>query len=531
MLCVNRRQKFLLAEIAAACALLAACGGGGDGAAEDPAAGAGTQTTIVAETGTSGAADAGATADTAASGDAAEVAPAPGEAAHGSLAAQSELLAATDSHLISDAGVPPPPSTDGQEIVAGEPDTSTPADGGLEQAAALTIASADRGFAKPKVAALDYTSSTSVDKQHLLAKFKVVVLGGRSGANLKAFTSGIKAEADRLWNNNIKIGYYVAFNEMPCTTSASNHYHSAVQAANTAGWWLRKADGSRSQWTSTYNNCDMNISQWGKRDSSGRTWAQYKARFDYNEVFRDAPLISFAFSDNTFDKPRVDADWKRIGTNQKKTDATIISAQRAGHAAYWSALKAVKPGLLVLGNADNGLSAVEYREKLNGSMQEAAMGRNWSLETWAGWVPMMDRYKAQLRNTASPNYVFMEVRGNPSDYKTMRYGLASAMMADGYFMFLPSTGGFKPAWYDEYSAPIGKPVQASPTAPKQNGIWMRKYENGLVLVNPSKTKTASINVGSGYYRLKGTQNPTVNNGQAQSTVTLGPRQGLLMLKR
>ena len=60
---------------------------------------------------------------------------------------------------------------------------------------------------------------------------------------------------------------------------------------------------------------------------------------------------------------------------------------------------------------------------------------------------------------------------------------------------------------------------------------MRKYTNGLVLVNPSKTYTRSIYIGSGYKRLKGTQDPYVNNGAAQSTVTLGPRQGLLMVRR
>jgi hypothetical protein len=60
---------------------------------------------------------------------------------------------------------------------------------------------------------------------------------------------------------------------------------------------------------------------------------------------------------------------------------------------------------------------------------------------------------------------------------------------------------------------------------------MRRYENGLVLVNPSKTATATIDVGPGYKRISGPQDPTVNNGQAESTVTLGPRQGLLMTRQ
>jgi hypothetical protein len=60
---------------------------------------------------------------------------------------------------------------------------------------------------------------------------------------------------------------------------------------------------------------------------------------------------------------------------------------------------------------------------------------------------------------------------------------------------------------------------------------MRRYTNGIVLVNPSKTATASIDVGPGYKRLAGAQDPSVNNGKAESTVTLGPRQGLLMVKQ
>jgi lysophospholipase L1-like esterase len=59
---------------------------------------------------------------------------------------------------------------------------------------------------------------------------------------------------------------------------------------------------------------------------------------------------------------------------------------------------------------------------------------------------------------------------------------------------------------------------------------MRRYSNGLVLVNPSKSAGATISVGTGYQRLAGTQDVTTNNGQAVNSVTLGPRQGLLLVK-
>ena len=98
-----------------------------------------------------------------------------------------------------------------------------------------------------------------------------------------------------------------------------------VQAANKAGWWLRKADGSRSQWTTAYNHCDINISSWAERDSNGRTWQQVQGQLRLGHGSSACCHTSIAsFSDNTFNMPRVDADWKRIGTNQPRTDSTII---------------------------------------------------------------------------------------------------------------------------------------------------------------------------------------------------------------
>jgi hypothetical protein len=127
--------------------------------------------------------------------------------------------------------------------------------------------------------------------------------------------------------------------------------------------------------------------------------------------------------------------------------------------------------------------------------------------------------------------VFLNTFAEPTDYRMIRYGLASALMEDGYFVHIPSTGTMKPNWIDDYGAPIGDASEPPPVAAAQNGIWLRRYANGLVLVNPSKTAAASIDVGPGYKRIAGKQDPAVNHGQAESTVTLGPREGLLMIRQ
>jgi hypothetical protein len=76
---------------------------------------------------------------------------------------------------------------------------------------------------------------------------------------------------------------------------------------------------------------------------------------------------------------------------------------------------------------------------------------------------------------------------------------------------------------------LGTAAEAPPTAPTASGIWMRKYTNGIVLVNP--TTTASVSIGPGYKRLSGTQDPVTNNGQAVDVITLNPKNGLILMKR
>jgi hypothetical protein len=548
-------RRLILAEAIAAALALGACGGGGsmdeaeepsDTAVEstvttdsDPSAGVTAEShasdavaapdpavadTPPSDTGDAAAApdpamadtpagDAVAEADPIATGDTPAPEPQAGEQGFGSMEATSKAF---EENELAQAGTPESEAAESESVDGSD----------RESAQYLTNIAGKTGYAKPKVAAIDYASTTSLDRKKLLAKFKLVIIGGRGPSVLNSFTSGIKSI-----NPYTRIGVYVAFNELKCDPIWGNYTYTAVQEANKAGFWLRYANGTRTQWTSAYGNCDINISAWGKKNAAGQTWMQYKARYDYDRLLKNVPKVEYIFSDNTFSLPRVDADWKRIRTNQPRTDSTIIATQRQGQAAYWAAMRSLKSSVKIIGNANNDLSNSEYRYKLNGAMQEAAMGKSWSLETWAGWDKMMARYRGQIRNSAAPKDVFLEVRGSTTNYKLMRYGLASALLENGWFVHLPLTGTFQPKWFDEYEAPLGTPVESPPTAPRSNGIWMRKYQNGLVLVNPSKTYTRSIYIGTAYKRLKGTQDPYVNNGAYQSTVTLGPRQGLLMIKR
>jgi hypothetical protein len=86
-----------------------------------------------------------------------------------------------------------------------------------------------------------------------------------------------------------------------------------------------------------------------------------------------------------------------------------------------------------------------------------------------------------------------------TDVATMSYGRAMFLLAwDGRpgstYIFRPC-GGVDPAnsaWMSNLGSPVGAMTQLS------SGVYERKYSAGLVLLNPSRTTSASVTIPSGY---------------------------------
>jgi len=60
-------------------------------------------------------------------------------------------------------------------------------------------------------------------------------------------------------------------------------------------------------------------------------------------------------------------------------------------------------------------------------------------------------------------------------------------------------------------------------------VWRRDFQNGVALVNASG-QTASIALGSTYQKIKGTQDPVVNDGTLVSAVTVPAKDGVILLR-
>ncbi len=52
-----------------------------------------------------------------------------------------------------------------------------------------------------------------------------------------------------------------------------------------------------------------------------------------------------------------------------------------------------------------------------------------------------------------------------------------------------------------------------------------------MLVNPKGNGTQTLTLETSYVKFKGTQDPTTNNGQTLTTITLKDRDGIILLRK
>jgi hypothetical protein len=119
--------------------------------------------------------------------------------------------------------------------------------------------------------------------------------------------------------------------------------------------------------------------------------------------------------------------------------------------------------------------------------------------------------------------------GNYADFAKMRFALASTLLGDGYFSFDYGTTshGQTTFTYEEEHIKLGTPLAKAIINP--NGISTRRYQNGIVLVNPT-SDPKTITLPRKYKKISGIQDPTVNDGKTVQTITIPPRDGIILVK-
>lgn len=388
----------------------------------------------------------------------------------------------------------------------------------------------------PRIMGLNIAKDNYTQPQYVteMARADVVILGFYPGWNPDGSRNPFRdvVRAIKRKNPQVLVGAYTILSEAQEDTPRYSKYADKAQKLDKENWWLRRSDGSKVQWTSDYDAYEVNITDWVRPDAKGRRYPQWLAERDHQLLFRNIPEMDIWYFDGVYWRQRIRrADWDLDGKDDDGDDPRIQQAFRRGEAAEWARARELAPKVLLMGNADNDLSYPEYRGKLQAVFLEGMMGYSWSLIN-RGWDKMMDRYHSVFNNLAAPRIVGFHVSGRVNDYKFFRFAYTSCLMDDGYLSFSDETvGAASVPWFDEYDVKLGRAVDPPQLVPWQDGVYRRRFANGMALVNPTiGSKTVSI--GKGFRRIGGRQAPRVNSGAiVDGHITIAARDGIVLVQQ
>ncbi len=150
----------------------------------------------------------------------------------------------------------------------------------------------------------------------------------------------------------------------------------------------------------------------------------------------------------------------------------------------------------------------------------------------------LNRFYNWQNSAPYPHTFFFQANGpTKNDFYQMRYFLGKALMYDAYCSYTDNAAGqhHYTKYYDEFELNLGYPKdkvkQVTTSEIAEQGIWIKFYDNGLLIINLdnyNNTITDAALQGlehydGPYYRFRGGQVPDFNNGERFTEVTLTGR--------
>lgn len=285
-------------------------------------------------------------------------------------------------------------------------------------------------------------------------------------------------------------------------------------------WWLKDPSGKIvSHWTGIW---DMNMSEGWTERLVDVTNKYILTLGNVDGIFFDMVSESISWINNG----NID-----MNGNGVKDSASVANNLWLNRTKYF--LNYAKANLKTKYIIMNGSSNLELQPYVNGRMFE-----NFPANNVNAWINQMKEWGKNKNSNLSPQITVINSNtantGNQTNYKNMRFGLASALLEDGYFSFdFGDQNHGQTWWYDEYDVNLGDPLSAAKS--KNNytdykaDIWQRDFTNGIALLNSTGQKQ-TVSLGGEYEKIHGTQDRTVNDGSIITNTTIDGYDGLLLLK-
>jgi hypothetical protein len=126
----------------------------------------------------------------------------------------------------------------------------------------------------------------------------------------------------------------------------------------------------------------------------------------------------------------------------------------------------------------------------------------------------------------------------PDVLRSMRWGLTLSMMTGAYYELVGNWYGNAHScrwWFDEYDGGdgvrrrgyLGQPLAAYKKL--ADGVYRRDFQNGIA-INNSSDNPQTIQLGGTFRKIKGTQDPTLNDGSVVTSVTVPANDGIILLR-
>jgi hypothetical protein len=312
-----------------------------------------------------------------------------------------------------------------------------------------------------------------------------------------------------------------------------------------ASWLARTADGdSVSEWP---NSLMTNLADVAPR-VNGQLYSEYAANW-VNEQVWSTGLWDGIFLDVWGDRIySADRDsWDVDGDGTDDPSSAIYGPGgpwERGVTRAEQIMRAEMPDAILVGNGDRTLRD----QVLNGL----------ALESFADHRADRDpsgHIAQYLRLSVDPNHrrpgitLTINQRRTPAgsalDYRNARFFITATLLQDGFWAPMGQDYG-ELAYYDEMdggglgSGYLGQAVVADPT-PDQLAAWYaggvgtvapgvvrRDFEHGIVL-NNSSMEPHFVNLRGTFRKVRGSQDPSVNDGELVTSVTIPAHDGLVLL--